>query len=391
MSPSSFRILMFARYLPPEYSGAASQALLLARNLRTRGHEIELVCPAWNGNPKCYRIDGFQVTRVHINLDAVHKEFSVWRALSAHLWHRRHEIDILHGQGAYYTQSIVGPLGRLFRKPSLVKASLWNDDLCSVTGSSISPVHRRFLDMIDAYVAISNDLEQEFVDKGLSAEKVRRIPNGVDTQRFHPPGPDGKAEAAKSLGLPLDRPIALFVGVFDQRKRISWLAERWVETNGFGTRALLVAVGPTSREPYGRTLRDSLESLAAAHPSQLQVRPHAEDIAPYYRASDWFMFPSSNEGLPNAVLEAMATGLPTVACRVSGSHELVRDDLTGATFELDDAQGLGSALASIVGDRGRLLGEQARRIVLQDYSIVNVASRYENLYRELIERRAGGN
>lgn len=381
---------MFGRYLPPEYSGAASQALVLARHLRRRGHEIEMVSPAWHGDPGFCEIDGFQHTSLRVNLGAVHKEFSVWRALSAYLWHRRHQVDILHGQGAYYTQSIVGPLGRLFRKPSLVKASLWNDDLCSLTGSSISPVHRRFLDMIDAYVAISGDLQREFVEKGLSAEKVRRIPNGVDTEHFQPPAPGEKLAAAAALGLPTDRPIGLFVGVFDDRKRIKWLAEQWISTNGFGTGGLMVAVGPTSREPYGPELRRSVEVLAEAHPELLQVRPHTPDIRPYYRASDWFLFPSSNEGLPNAVLEAMASGLPTVACRVSGSSELVRDDLTGATYELDDAEGLAAAMATIIGDRGKTLGAEARRTVEKSYSIEDVAARYEDLYRELSDRRGHG-
>ena len=380
---------MFARYLPPEYSGAASQALLLAQHLRNRGHRIEMVSPAWGGHPHSYQLDGFRVTRVHISLDAVHKEFSVWRALSAYLWRRRHQIDILHGQGAYYTQSIIGPLGRLFRKPSLVKASLWNDDLCSLTDSNIAPVHRRFLGMVDAYVAISRDLEQEFVAKGLIAEKVRRIPNGVDIERFHPRDADAKAAAATALGLPTDRPISLFVGVFDQRKRISWLAEHWVESNGFGTGGLLVAVGPTSRETYGPALRRGLERLAAAHPERLRVHELTQDIAPFYRASDQLILPSSNEGLPNAVLEAMACGLPTVACRVSGSSELVRDDITGATFTLDDPQGLAVALAAVGGDRGRRLGEEARRIVTRDYSIEGVAAKYEELYRELYAQRQG--
>jgi glycosyltransferase involved in cell wall biosynthesis len=385
---SSFRILMFARYLPPEYSGAASQALLLARHLRERGHEVEFVSPAWKGTPGRYRVDGFQVTAVRVNLGAVHQEFSVWRALSAYLWRHRHQVDILHGQGAYYTQSIVGPLGRLLGKPSLVKASLANDDLCSLSGSNVSGIHRRFLDMIDAYVAISADLEQEFLARGLKGERICRIPNGVDTQRFRPATQAERQAAAASLGLPTDRPIALYVGVFDERKRIEWLAERWVESNGLGTGAMLLAVGPTSREPYGAELRGRLDALAAAHPGLLRVHAHAEDIAPYYRASQCFVFPSSNEGLPNALLEAMASGLPAAATLVSGSNELVRDLETGHSFAVDDAEGLGRALAAIQGEAGRAMGERARRLVQDGYAIESIAARYEDLYRMLSERAA---
>jgi glycosyltransferase involved in cell wall biosynthesis len=384
---SRYRILMFARYLPPEYSGAASQALLLAKRLRDRGHTITFVSPAWRRPPGHYEVDGFQFTGVPVNLGAVHKEFGVWRALFAHLLQRRHEIDILHGLGAYYTQSIVGPLGRLLGKPSLVKASLADDDLSSLSGSTISWLHRRFLDMIDAYVAISRDLEREFMAKGLRAGRIRHIPNGVDTERFQPADAQARRAAAAALGLSPGRSIALFVGVLDQRKRIEWLAQRWISTNGFGTGMLLLAVGPTSREPYGESVRSTLEHWAAAHPDLLRVDSHTCDIRPYYHASDCFVFPSSNEGLPNALLEAMACGLPAAATRVSGSNELVQDGGTGATFAVDDADGLARALRAVQGDAGRRMGERARALVKADFAIDTVAERYEALYGELLARR----
>ena len=384
---SSFRILMFARYLPPEYSGAASQALLLARRLRERGHAISFVSAAWTGSPGPYQVDGFEVTGLPINRQTVHQEFGIWRALWVHLWRRRHAIDILHAQGASYTQSIVGPMGRLLGKPSLVKASLANDDLRSLSGTRVAGIHRAFLGMIDAYVAISDDLEQEFAARGLAGSKVRRIPNGVDIERFRPASAAERQSAAAALGLPLGREIALFVGVFDRRKRIEWLCEHWVATAGFGTGMLLLAVGPTSREPYGRALRGRLEQLATAHPDLLQVRGHAADVAPYYHASDCFVFPSSNEGLPNALLEAIACGLPAVATRVSGSNELVRDGITGAPFDVDDAEGLAAALRAVRGEAGRRMGGAGRRMVEASFGIEAVATCYEELYRALMQRR----
>lgn len=384
---SSFRILMFARYLPPEYSGAASQALLLARRLRERGHAVSFVSAAWKGHPGPYLVDGFEVTGVPINLKTVHQEFGVWRALWGHLWERRRAIDILHAQGASYTQCIVGPMGRLLGKPSLVKASLAHNDLQSLSGTRVAGIHRAFLGMIDAYIAISADLEQEFAERGLDASKVRRIPNGVDLDRFQPVSAEERRAAAAALGLPVDREIALFVGVFDQRKRIEWLCERWVATGGFGTGMLLVAVGPTSREVYGVALRARLEQWAAAHPDLMRIHAHAADIAPYYHASDCFVFPSSNEGLPNALLEAIACGLPAVATRVSGCNELVRDGVTGSAFDVDDAEGLTAALHSVRGEAGRRMGAAGRRMVLGSFDIGAVATRYEDLYRELMRAR----
>jgi glycosyltransferase involved in cell wall biosynthesis len=248
-------------------------------------------------------------------------------------------------------------------------------------------VHRRFLNMIDAYAAISADLEQEFLLKGLRADRIRRIPNGVDTHRFQPATVIQKQSAALALGLPPGRPVALFVGVFDERKRIEWLAERWIATNGFGTGMLLLAVGPTSRESYGAALRLRLDLWATDHPDLLRVHPHASDIVPYYHASDCFVLPSSNEGLPNALLEAMASGLPAAATRVSGSNELIHEGQTGATFAVDDARGLALALGAVQGEAGRRMGARARQLVHADFCIETIAARYEALYGELIEHR----
>lgn len=379
---------MFARYLPPEFSGAAAQALLLAARLRRRGHQVEFVTQSWTGQAGTYETDGFSVTALHARPSPHHQEFGDWRSLARHLWQRRRAIDILHGHGAYYIQSVLGPLGRLLGKPTLLKVSLSNNDLSSLSNRAIAPVHRQFLRLIDAYVAISDDLEQELRASGLPRERIRHIPNGVDTTRFAPVDADGRADAAAQLGLPRGRRLALFVGVFDERKHIAWLAEQWIANAGFGTAAILVAVGPTSRERYGEQVKAHLHALARQHPGLLIVRDYTAAIEQYYRAVDLLVFPSHNEGLPNAVLEAMASGLPCVVARACGSRELVRDGVNGATFAIDDVGELRAALARVTGEQGLQLGAASRRIVLERFDIEHIAGQYEALYRQLCARRA---
>lgn len=382
MSP--LRILMFARYLPPDYSGAAGQAFLLAARLRERGHRVRFAAISRSGEPRDYEVDGFPVTALAVNIRARHKELSLWRSLWRHLWARRHEIDLLHGHGAYYTNCIIGPFGRLLGKPSLIKASLANDDLHSLSEPRIAGFHRALLSAIDAYVGISEDLRDEWLRRGLSPAKVHLIPNGVDLTRFCPADPAERAALAQELGLSIERPLALCIGVFDRRKRIAWLAEQWVAHQGFGSGATLVAVGPTSREDYGPGLRLDLEALAAAHPELLVVRAFTPEPERYCRAASLFVFPSANEGLPNAVLEAMACALPCCVARVSGSHELIQDGRTGATFPTDDADGLGQAIAAVTGARGEALGQAARALVAERFDIDRVADQYEDLYAQIL-------
>jgi glycosyltransferase involved in cell wall biosynthesis len=375
---------MTARYLPPEYSGAAAQAFLLADRLRSRGHHIEFLTQSWRGGQeKVYEVDGFRVTALKTNLAAKHAEFSLWRSMLGHLWKRRHQIDILHSHGAYYTQAIVGPIGRLLGKPSLAKASLADNDLSGLDASPVGRLHRLFLEQISAYVAISADLEAEFRKKRLRTNRIHNIPNGVDMERYRPGLRGEKLALAESLGLPTDKPIGLFVGVFDERKRVEWLMENWIRERGFGTGARLLAVGPTSRDPYGPDLRARIEALVAANPELAMVRDFDPKIEQFYRLADFFVFPTANEGLPNALLEAMSCGLPCVATRVSGSTDLIDDGMTGVLFGVGNPAELGSALARVQGDTGRAMGAAARDFIRGKYDIEKIADRYQALYEQL--------
>jgi glycosyltransferase involved in cell wall biosynthesis len=326
------------------------------------------------------------VTALPVDLAARHKEFSVWRNLALHLWRRRRQLDILHGHGAYYLQSIIGPFGRLLGKPTLVKASLAQNDLTSLSHSSIAPVHRYLLAKVDAYVAISAALKAEFIEMGLPEERVWQIPNGVDLARFRPADSARRAQAAADLGLPTDRPIALFVGVFDERKRIGWLVQRWLASDAFGSGAHLVAVGPTSRDSYGEALRAELRQCAAQRPDLISIRDFTPQVRDYYHAASLLLFPSSREGLPNTVLEAMACGLPCVVARAPGSDELVQEGVNGSIFDVDDEHSLARALAS-ASAAAATLGPAARRIAESRFDIEQVADAYETLYERLLTTR----
>jgi glycosyltransferase involved in cell wall biosynthesis len=382
------RVLMYTAYFDPEYSGAALQALTLARELRRRGHRVEFVTNRWPGLPERGEVEGFQVWRLEPGRLRKHRELRLWYNLARFVWRRRHEFDILHSHGAYYTHAFIGPLGRVTGLKTLVKASLANDDLQDLSRPVIGWLHRLMLRRIDACVAISQDLAQEFRAGGLDPARIHYLPNGVDTGRFHPAEASERARLRGSLGLPAGRPIALYIGVLDERKNILWLAEQWVANRGFGTDALLVAVGPQSREDPEGVLRGRLEALGRGAPELFQLRDFTPDILSWYQSADVLVLPSLKEGLPNVVLEAMACGLPCVAARASGSWELIVQGRTGYTYEHGDAQDMARALSLCLEPEGRSLGAEARRLVEERYAIRAIADRYEALYARLLGMRA---
>lgn len=377
------RVLMFSTYFPPQYSGAAKQAISLAKELRRRGHSIEFATIRWDGLAVYEEIEGFPVHRLEMGRGERHREFRLWFNFLGLVLSRRRDFDILHSHGAYYTNSIVGPLARLAGWKSLVKASLADNDLHGIGVSLSGRIHRAFLFSVDGYVAISNDLEQEFFRAGLPPERIHAVPNGVDTARFRPASTEERHALRRDLGLPFDRPVALSVGVFDQRKNIGWLMEEWVRHGAFGTGGLLLAIGPQSRDDADGSFIGRLRLLAAENGHSLRVLDHADEIERYYRCADLFVLPSHGEGMPNVLLEAMASGLPCVATRVSGTVDLISEGKTGFMFNPGDAEGFGVAVGRLLAALPGTIGANARQYIENNYSLQAVAGRYEALYRSL--------
>ena len=382
--PRLARVLMYTAYFEPEYSGAALQALTLAKELRRRGHHVEFVTNRWPGLTDKTVVDGFAVRRLEPGRMRKHREFRLWFNLARYCWTRRKDFDILHSHGAYFTNAFIGPLARWLGLKSLIKASLANDDLQGLEHSTVGWLHRHMLLQVDAHVAISRELAEEFKMGGMPPQKIHHLPNGVDTKRYCPATDEQIAHLRASLGLPADRPLVLYVGVLDQRKNILWLAEQWVANGAFQTGALLVAVGPQGRDDPQGVLRNQLADLARLHPQHFVLHEFHADVTTYYQCADLLVLPSAKEGLPNVVLEAMACGLPCVAARASGSRELVVEGETGYIYSPDDVVDLAAAVRRCLSSEGSNLGMKAAKLAQTRYPITAIADGYGAIYARLM-------
>lgn len=130
------------------------------------------------------------------------------------------------------------------------------------------------------------------------------------------------------------------------------------------------------------------EVTAAGLEGQVGFVEESDRVEEYLRASDVFATASRREGLPNAVLEAMASGLAIVACRIEGvTTSVIRDGETGFLFPPDDPDALAGRLALLLKDQHlrRRLGAAAREAATAGFGIHRVATKYLDLYRELLE------
>jgi UDP-glucose:(heptosyl)LPS alpha-1,3-glucosyltransferase len=216
---------------------------------------------------------------------------------------------------------------------------------------------------------------------GVPTEKLVVIRNGVDLQRFHPPSPEERAAARARFSWPAERSVFLFVGSGFERKGVD-AALRAFAIGPLRERALLVIVGEDKRRGRYERLARRLGLAASVRFTGAQ-----EDVLPYYQGADAFVLPTLYDPQSNAVLEAMACGLPVITTTSCGVAELL-SPASGRIVEALDIPALASAMADLQ-DRAqaRVLGAEARRAV-EPYSLQRMTDDYLALYARLMAPRA---
>jgi glycosyltransferase involved in cell wall biosynthesis len=222
---------------------------------------------------------------------------------------------------------------------------------------------------------------------------LRQISNAVDTERFRPASPAERASLRGELGLPGDVPIVLFVGFFSRDKRPQLLYEAWAPAAADGG-SMLLFVGAT-KSAYAEVdggLADTIRSRAAAAglADRVLFVESSHTIERYFRAVDLYALPSIREGFPIALLEAMSSGLPCVATRLSGATDvIIEHGVNGLLVEPDDAAGFTAGLRLILSDRGEAarLGAAARQTVSDRFSIERTSQDWFAAYRDLSSPR----
>jgi glycosyltransferase involved in cell wall biosynthesis len=245
----------------------------------------------------------------------------------------------------------------------------------------------------DGLLACSRGLArdaQAWATEGL-ARPFEVIYNGIDATRFSPArSAEEKTEARRKLGLPEDKKLLLSVATPIALKGWIELMDAFAALGDAANGWEIVMAGARRNQndldlvTEAKSRRISARWLGAVSP---QMMP---DL---YRASDAFVSASYNEGLSNAMIEAMASALPVVVTRVGGHAEIITDGINGRLVEPRDAAALKSALGAVLTDEGEAerMGRAAREraIEIGDHRAnAAVLFRYfENLLRDL--RRVG--
>jgi len=209
--------------------------------------------------------------------------------------------------------------------------------------------------------------------------KFRRIYNGVGPIEAWDREQVESFRARK--GLPTRSPVAVCVSNFFEYKGHEDLVKAVARVGGELPELTCVLIGRDAGSLEAtRVLARDLGIL-----ERFRFIGARFDVPDFLRAADLFVHPSRQEGFSNAILEAMAAGLPVVACDVGGNPEAVVDGVTGRLVPPRDPTALASAMAEILADpgKGRSMGEAGRERASEQFSVERMVREIEEMYESL--------
>ena len=286
----------------------------------------------------------------------------------------RHGIDLTHSFDAPMNIFSV-PAAKLFMRRAVLSSQRSHRQLRTPSELKLLRVTDR---IVNAIVVNCDAVRRHLVaDEGVPPDRIRVCYNGIDTNRFAPaahkaPRPEPLRETDIVIGT---------VCVLRPEKGLPVLLDAFARVRGGRSNVKLVFVG-------SGPMKDELDA-AAKHlgvAADVVFQPAVADVVRWLHAMDIFVLPSRSEAMSNALMEAMACGVASVASNVGGNPELVREGETGLLFPSEDAEALTVQLRRLVDDTQLRTGlaEAGAAFIRSERTIETAAVRMAGIYGEML-------
>jgi len=380
------RVLMICPQFRPLVGGYELAGERLSRALAEAGMHVVIIAErrdhAW---PAVECIDGYEVRRLSCRYRRHLHIITSLLSFAGFLLRHGREFDVWHVHQYGFHAALAVALGKALRRPVVLKlTSSSARGIEKAMGSGIvGRILRFFHRRVSACLAVSEETREEAIRFGIPVERIHLIPNGVDGRQFHPASPEERTAARRVLELDCER-LVLYVGRLSAEKNSLGLLDAWaaVDTKAReGALLTLVGNGPDWDQVHARARTPHLAG-------SVHLAGQRSDVATWYRAADVYVIPSHREGLSNSMIEALASGLPVISTRVSGSSILVESPAAGLVVDLGDVGMLARAMERLLGDalmRTRL-GENARLTFESRFSLETLSKKVILLYEGLRDR-----
>ena len=369
------KILIINSEYPPIGGGAGNASANLAQRFAASGHEVTVLTAHFAESAALEVLDGVAVHRVSALRRRRDRSgpleqlvFILAAAFYSAKLAPRIKPNIVLAFFGMPSGAVAWLLKRRYQIPFIV--SLRGGDVPGfrpydfrLYHKMIAPALRLIWKEASAIVANSEGL-RELARRFDSSVKISVIPNGVEASFF--------AVSKRSWG-----PARLLsVGRVVHQKGFDLGLEALAGLKDLNWEWSIAGDGPLT----GR-LQERARQLGLADRVHFLGWQSRQQLLACYQEANLFLFPSRHEGMPNALLEAMASGLPAVTTRIAGNEELVVDSVTGILVESENTESLRSALRSLLGEEQlrRKMGIAARQKTEQKFSWENSSVMYLKL------------
>jgi glycosyltransferase involved in cell wall biosynthesis len=293
---------------------------------------------------------------------------------------QRYRGDLIHAHFGFTAYKLM--LLKLFMRIPMVVTFGGTDLAVHADRPKTGALYRVLFDVVEQLVAVSEDLRQSAIQLGCPPEKIVTVHRGVDTEAFRFVDRAGRGENALQI-LMVSR-LSKKKGHLEALAALAGLPKDLPDW-----RLSIVGSGPEDAAIRRQAREKGLEGKV-----RFRGNLPIEEVRQLMADSDILLHPSvtpedgDREGIPNAVMEGQATGLPVVSTRHGGIPELVVDGETGLLVEEYQTAALGDAIRQLLASKERRLqlGAAGRERILREFSLDQQAERYLEIYHELRRR-----
>ncbi len=384
------KILISIGSFLPEISGGATHVATIIDNLQ-KEFQFKVFCGCSDfslAGKNSYQET--QVYRIADNLGNIFQRIlSAFKVIKGYLAFAR-ECDLLHAHGFTQMNMILMLFAKICGKKIILSLhTAGHDDPFSVAGSALGRIKTIFFKLPDRIICVGPGLFELCKRYKLDTKKLVLIPNGIDTEKFQPQGQNKRIFLRKELGLPgMEYKLILFVGYMTREKGLHLLLKAWETIKDRYPRVKIIAICQEKINTFDKNYANKIHSFIAEKglsDSIISIEKTLE-IEKYFAVADLFVLPSYKEGMPNALLEAMSTGLVCISAKLEGSTDyLIQDSINGGLFKKGSSKDLAQKLEEFLKSdiRDRKIGEKARKEAFEKYNIANSLIKYQDIYTSL--------
>ena len=384
------RILMIIERYHPVWGGGENQLKQLIPHLKQAQCTVSVLTRRWYGDtPKESVVQNTTIIRKGIPGNSILSTMSFVLGIIIYVVNNRKSIDMIHAHGAVKLGALASVLSRIIHKQCLAKIATAGHIPRLSKGMAGRFIIYHFK-KCNGVIALSNEIMEELKKINFPDRNICRISNAVNTEKFQPTPDPTREQWMKEKGWDLKSSIVLFCGRLVPRKGIDSLIDAWGAVSQEYPNARLVVLGSGKDQP------DSIEDQIHKRVHDLKLsninfEKDTQSPETYFGISNIFVFPSRQEGLSNALLEAMASSLGVVASKIGGNVDLIENQINGILCCCDNSLELSQCILGLLKDPSQChtLGNRAREDVLKQYTFEKIAKQYVHTYGNLLEAKSG--